>query len=126
MSYDNNITNPSFTFNWKYKNYEIRACDKRLSPKSDGSNTTVELVRWETRHIVDAENAVNKATDYCFTLCYFLGDEEGPYLHFVGNRPFVYIEEEDTDVVWKALKMASDALIANFDIIRNIQDKEPF
>lgn len=95
-------------FIWKYKNYELRACPKRLARfDPDEQNETIDLVLWQKD---------SKVKDYCFSLAYFKKDSEGYYLKFVGNRPFQYIAEEDVPYVWKALNAAQTVLDAFFDI----------
>lgn len=95
-------------FHWKYKNYELRACPKhlaRLTP--DEPNETIDLVAF-------AKDGNGK--DYCFSLAYFRKDDEGYYLHFVGSRPFEYIDAEDVPFVWAALNSAQKILDAYFEL----------
>jgi len=90
-------------FNWKYKDYELRACPTslaRLNP--DDKNTTIDFVKWF--------RPADGKKPYCFSIAYFVKDNEGYDLKFVGDRPFKYIEEEDLLVCWTALKMASGLL----------------
>ena len=95
-------------FRWKYKNYVLRACPKRLARFfPEEPNETIDFVLWQKD---------DKGKDYCFSLAYFRKDSEGYYLHFVGNRPFQYIAEEDVPYVWKALNAAQTVLDAFFDI----------
>ena len=85
-------------FNWKYKNYELRACPPSLVKlNSEDKNTTIEFIKWNG--------------DTCFTLAYFLKGNGGYDLKFVGDRPFEHIENNDLLSCWKALKMAYNLLI---------------
>ena len=88
-------------FSFKYKNYELKACPKRLVRFSpDEPNETIDLVKWD------------KSGDkpYCFSLAYFVRDKEGYYLNFVGSRPFDYIDKKDLPILWSVLKEAQNIL----------------
>ena len=90
-------------FNWKYKNYELKACPlslARLTPED--KNTTIDFVKW-SGPITDTDR-------HCFSIAYFVKTNEGYDLKFVGNRPFNHIDSEDLAVCWDALKMASNLL----------------
>lgn len=94
----------SLEFNWKYKNYELRACPKHLARFTPYEpNETIDFVSWKKD---------GKGKDYCFSLAYFLKGSEGYYLKFVGDRPFQYIDEDDVPYVWKALNAAQKILDA--------------
>jgi hypothetical protein len=90
-------------FSIKYKDYEIRACPKRLARVSpDEINETIDFVKWSK----DSKTG----RDYCFSIAYFKRDSEGYYLHFVGRRPFDYIDHEDIGTLWELLKTAQGVL----------------
>lgn len=102
------MANAQLDFRWKYKNYELRACPKRLARFTpDEPNETVDLVLWD-------KNGEGK--DYCFSLAYFVKDSCGYFLKFVGNRPFEYIAKEDVPIVWDALNAVQLILDAFFGI----------
>ncbi len=84
-----------FDFNWKYKDYELR-----MTKPLSSSEKYLELVKWQKYNGKLA----------CFTLAFFKEDSEGYFLKFVGSRPFQHIEEEDLEIVWKALEMADNTL----------------
>lgn len=95
-------------FRWKYKNYELRACPKRLARFCpDEPNETIDFVYWKKD---------SNGKDFCFSLAYFIKKSEGYYLNFVGNRPFQHIDEEDVPFVWNALNAAQKILDAFFCI----------
>ena len=90
-------------FNWKYKDYELRACPAsliRLSP--DDKNTTINFIKWS--------GPVTDKKRFCISIAYFIKGNEGYNLHFVGDRPFEHIANEDLAICWDALKMASNLL----------------
>ena len=88
-------------FNWKYKDYELRAVPKRLARFSeDEENTTIELLKWNTK-----ENGEK----YCFTIAYWIY-KEGYELKFVGDRMFKYTDDEDIALIWQQLKLAQKVL----------------
>ena len=90
-------------FNWKYKNYELRACPPSLVKlDSEEKNTTIDFVKWS--------GPVTDENRCCISIAYFVKTYDGYNLKFVGNRPFEYIESEDLLVCWNALKMASNLL----------------
>ena len=96
-------------FCWKFKNYELRACPKRLARLSDDErNETIDFVMWNT-------DSTGKR--YCFSLAYWRRDNEGYFLKFVGDRPFQYIASEDVPIVWTALQVAQAMLDKFFDIL---------
>ena len=90
-------------FNWKYKDYELRAVPKMLVRlDEDEENETIELLKWDTR-----ENGER----YCFTMAYWIyTDDDGYELRLVGNRMFNYIETEDIAIIWEQMKLAKEAL----------------
>ena len=93
-------------FNWKYKDYELRACPKHLVRFSDEEeNETIDLIKWQT-HKEDGKR-------YCFSLAYWKRGSEGFDLSLVGSRVFEYIEEYDLEVVWKQLH-AAQLVLDNF------------
>lgn len=90
-------------FNWNYKDYSIKAVPKCLARFEDSDiNETIELVKWY----------YNKEDDrhYCFTLAYWIKDDDGYFLNFVGGRPFEEIDVLDVGMVWKKLKEAQKVL----------------
>lgn len=96
-------------FSWKYKDYELRACPKPLvKTRIYDKNETIDFVKWRTN---------SDGTKYCFSLAYWRRNSEGYDLRFVGNRPFDYIEVEDLDTIWEALRMAQDVLNKWFELI---------
>lgn len=89
-------------FNWKYKDYELRAIPKQLVGFSeDEENSTIKLLKWNTK-----ENGKK----YCFTIAYWRYTNEGYELRFVGNRMFKYIDDEDVHLIWQQLKLAQKTL----------------
>ena len=90
-------------FNWKYKDYELRAVPKYLTRFNDEEeNTTIELLKWETK---------NNGVRYCFTMAYWTySSNEGYELRLVGDRMFNYIELEDIATIWEQLKLAKEVL----------------
>ena len=98
--------NANLEFSWKYKDYELRACPKRLARFSpDEENVTIDLIKWD-------ENWDGKR--FCYSLAYFVRKSDGYELYFVGNRPFEDIPTEDVLEVWEALKTAQAVLDAFF------------
>lgn len=98
--------NSDLEFSWKYKDYELHACPKRLVRFYEGEkNETIDLVKW-------GETWDGKR--HRWSLAYFIRKEEGYDLRFVGNRPFEDIDPEDVPKVWEALKTAQAVLDAFF------------
>lgn len=94
-------------FSFKYKDYELRACPRRLRRFSpDEPNETIDFVKWN--------KSGNKP--FCFSLAYFVRDSEGYDLKFVGDRPFEYIDKEDLPIIWDVLKQAHNILNMFFDM----------
>jgi hypothetical protein len=90
-------------FNWKYKNYELRACPPSLVKlNSEDKNTTIDFVKWS--------GPITDENRCCVSIAYFVKTNDGYDLKFVGNRPFEHIESEDLPLCWDALKMASNLL----------------
>lgn len=88
-------------FSFKFKDYELRACPKRLARFSpDEKNETIDLIKWSGE-----EN-----NRYCFSLGYFQRESEGYSFKFVGDRPFKHIKSEDVPTIWEALKFAQEVL----------------
>ena len=97
-------------FSFKYKDYELRACPKRLARFSpDEPNETIDLVKWD------------KSGDkpYCFSLAHWTRDKEGYELTFVGSRPFDHIDKEDVPILWTVLKQAQAVLDLFFEEVEN-------
>ena len=97
--------NANLEFSWKYKDYELKACPKRLARFSeDEPNETIDLIKYfdyDGRRL-------------CYSLAYFIRKSEGYDLRFVGNRPFEDIAEVDVLKVWEGLKTAQAVLDAFF------------
>lgn len=97
-------------FSFKYKDFEIKACPKRLARFTpDEENETINLVKWATR-----ENGEK----YCYSLAYFTQTSEGYELTFVGGRPFECIDIDDLKTIWLALSTAQKILDDYFCIRR--------
>lgn len=104
-------------FNWKYKDYELRACPKHLARFSDDEeNETIDLIKWQT----DKEDGRR----YCFSLAYWQRDKEGFDLTLVGTRVFEEIEEDDLEMVWKQLHTAQLVLDRFWDTEYKLNQKE--
>ena len=102
------MTKQKLEFDWEYKDYELRACPKRLVRfEDDEPNETIDFVKWQ----VDSSGKRS-----CFSLAYQTKDSEGYELNFVGDRPFKYIESEDIEVIWKAMKVAQKVLDGWFEL----------
>ena len=87
-------------FNWKYKDYELRACPKHLVRFSDDEeNETIDLIKWQT-------------------------DKEGFDLILVGTRVFDEIEEDDLEMVWDQLHTAQLVLDRFWDTEYKLNRKE--
>lgn len=92
----------SIRFRWKYKDFELRACPKRLGRHFSGEpNTTIDLIKWYTN---------SAGIRCCYSLGYFVRYSEGYYFRFVGDRPFDDIKGKDLPVVWKGLHLAQKCL----------------
>ena len=88
-------------FNWKYKDYELRAVPKRLVRfNEDEENHTIELIKWNTKE---------DGKKHCFTIAYWIY-KEGYELRSVGNRIFNCIEIEDIAIIWEQMKLAQKVL----------------
>jgi hypothetical protein len=107
------MTEQQLEFSWKYKDYELRACPERLVRFDNEPNETIDLVKWYTN---------TNGEKRCYSLAYWRKNDEGYYLHFVGNRPFQDILLEDVEVVWKALRVAQKVLDGWFELERTIND----
>ena len=89
-------------FNWKYKDYELRAVPRGLvGPKEDKENYTIELLKWIKRE---------KDKPYCFTIAYWRYTNEEYELRIVGDRIFKDIDVEDVATIWKQMKLAQKVL----------------
>lgn len=90
-------------FNWNYKDYSIKAVPKCLVRFEESDiNETIELIKWYYNKKSDKLN--------CFTLAYWIKDDEGYYLKFVGGRPFEEIDALDVETIWRKLKEAQKVL----------------
>lgn len=109
------MTEQKLRLSWKYKDYEIRTCSKRLTSLDDNAegDETCELIKWKTNS--DGE-------PYCFTIAYWCEHYETGYeLKFVGDNPFEYITAEDLNVVWQVLEGVQDILNGWFDLKKVIE-----
>lgn len=95
------MTTKRLDFNWKYKNYELRACPKKLVRFHDEPNETIDFVKWELD---------SNGKRYCYFLAYWIKNSQGYELHFVRDELFKDIKPEDIKVVCKALDMAQKTL----------------
>ena len=102
-------------FSYKYKDYELRACPKRLVRfNEDEPNETIDLIKWET---------ADDGKRYCYSLAYWVQDKEGYDLKFVNDRPFTYIDIEDIEMIWAMLKAAQETLDTFFRLSRELNEK---
>lgn len=93
----------TFDYNFKYKDYELRACPKGLAKffsEDEEANETIELVKWR----------FDNKEPYCFVIAYWTKDDEGYSLQFVGDRFIRNILEEDVSILWKAISSAQRVL----------------
>ena len=89
-------------FNWKYKDYELRAVPKRLVRfRKDEENHTIELIKWNTKE---------DGKKYCFTIAYWQNTNSGYELKAVEDRIFEFIDDEDIALIWQQLKLAQKVL----------------
>lgn len=108
------MTKQKLEFSWRYKDYELRACPKKLARfNANEPNETIDFVKWTTN---------SDGAEYCLSLAYWCKNSEGYELKFVGDRPFKDIESEDLEIVWKALRVAQKVLDAWFDMENTIED----
>ena len=90
-------------FNWKYKDYELRACPQRLVKfNEEDVNETIDLIKWEG-------TGNNRS---CFSLAYWRKVRDGYDLYLVGTRFFDYIDKEDLSMVMEQLHKAQKILDA--------------
>lgn len=75
---------------------ELRTCDKSLLSKVE-THTTAEIIIWLTDE---------KEKAFCIVLAYWIKDKEGFNLHFVGDRPFRY----SNDNFWRIAKFGQEYL----------------
>ena len=89
-------------FNWKYKDYELRAVPKYLARfNEEEENVTIDFLKW-----YDDEDG-----RYCFSLGYWKRTkDEGYCFKMVGDRMFRFVEGEDLKVIWEMLRMAQCTL----------------
>lgn len=103
---------PKLEFNRKIGNIELRACPVALcTPLKGVPNTTVDVVMWHKEP---------DGKSWCFSIAYFVRDDEGYCLKFVGARPFMYLGESRVPELWEALHEAQKALDAWFDKTEDI------
>lgn len=100
--------NANLEFSWEYKSFKLRACPKTLARMhKEDRNETVDLVM---------RNKEADGKEWCFSLAYFVRTSECYELHFVGPRPFLYIDDEDIPKIWEGLKTAQAVLDAFFEL----------
>ena len=105
---------PRLEFNRKIGNIELRACTAALCKPLEGfPNTTIDVVMWQKD---------SKGKPYCFSIAYFVRDDEGYYLKFVGARPFLYVADERVPELWEALHEAQKVLEGFFDDTEALKD----
>lgn len=85
---------------------EIRTCNKALI--SEGEHTTAEIVHWAT-------TADGKS--YNYTVAYWILEEEGYFLRFVGGRP---LDVCTGDTFWKLAKVGQNHLDEHFDALEKV------
>lgn len=67
------------------------------------SDIPVKLVKWDEDH------------HYCYVVAWWICDDEGYKLYFVGGRPFRDISPEEMATIWPQLQAAQTMLDAYFD-----------
>ena len=88
------------TFNFKYKDYELRACPIHLGrPNKDDLNETIDFVKWRN----------SEHGPCCYSIAYWKIGLDGYELKFVGNR-FLNVNPTDVPVLWKAIVEAQKTL----------------
>lgn len=88
-------------FNWKYKDYELRAVPKGLVRTNDSDpNHTIELLKWTK----------DDKSRYCFTIAYWVLRKEGYELRHVYGRMFEYVRMEDLEPIWIKMIEAQQVL----------------
>lgn len=93
---------PKLVFNRVLGKIELRACPVGLeSPCKSKPNNTIDVVMW-------CKDSDGKP--YCISLAYFVRDNNGYYLKFVGARPFIYLAAERVPELWEALQDAQKVL----------------
>ena len=95
-----------FYFRAAIGNLEARSVGDHLS--SEKPHTTVEIVQW----------FAGEKSRYCVTVAYFLREESGYYLRFVGKRP---VEDGVDWGNFKSLFELSDGVL---EILFNAQKNE--
>lgn len=98
---------PKLEFSRKIGNIELRACPHSLARlRDDDPNTTINIVMWQKD---------SNGKPYTFSIAYWKRDKEGYYIHFVGARPFLYVDESRVPELWEAMQEAQKVLDAWFD-----------
>ena len=83
------------SINIKYKDFEFRTVDRFLTSK--GQLNTVELVKWNG--------------DSCYTLLYWVKDDEGYYITFIGSRPMDdIVDKQDVIKIWEYIRIIQEFL----------------
>ena len=89
-------------FNWKYKDYELRAVPKHLVRfDDDEENITIDLIKWNKRE---------DGSRYCYSIAYWRYTNEGYELRIVGDRIFKDIDVKDVAIIWEQMKLAQKVL----------------
>ena len=98
---------PKLEFSRKIGNIELCACPHSLARlRDDDPNTTINIKMWQKD---------SNGKPYTFSIAYWKRDKEGYYLHFVGARPFLYVDESRVPELWEAMQEAQKVLDAWFD-----------
>ena len=93
---------PKLEFNRVLGKIELRACPVALENPCKGKpNNTIDVVMW-------CKDSDGKP--YCISLAYFVRDNNGYYLKFVGARPFIFLAAERVPELWEALQDAQKVL----------------
>lgn len=100
-----------FDFHWRFGCFEIATVREKYTNdrfRYDNDSAIrraipVELVKWDEGH------------RYCYVVAWWIRDDEGYELHFVGGRPFRDILPEEMAAIWPQLQAAQTMLDAYFD-----------
>lgn len=91
-------------FNWRYKDYGMRATPKRLARFNEKEkNETIDFIKYY--------KDTNSDKEFCYSIGYFYyyEKERSWEFKFVGDR-FTEIDSEDIKIIWDALKMSYKVL----------------
>lgn len=100
-----------FDFHWRFGCFEIATVREKYTNDrfryDNGSAIRraipVELIKWDEGH------------HNCYVVAWWIRDDEGYELHFVGGRPFRDISPEEMATIWPQLQAAQTMLDAYFD-----------